>query len=119
MKVRYRGVDIFNTHIMNSYKHVQIPEVDSIVQQSPLFLLAGDFNTRPGEPLIDTFYSQWFEIDADSEYTFPRQPSMDPKKIDYVWTNRPPVSRGADVVDAFFSKHRMVKGVVTHWVWTD
>jgi hypothetical protein len=118
MKVRYRGVDIFNTHILNSNKKVQIPEVDKVVQQSPLFLLAGDFNTRPGEPLIETFYDRWFEIDVDREYTYPLRPSLDPRKIDYVWTNRQPVSRWADVIDAFFSNHRLIKGYFTHWVWT-
>ena len=118
MKVHYIGFDIFNTHIKNSYKTHQIPEVASVVERSPRILLAGDFNTRPGEPLIDEFYRRWFEIDLESEYTYPRWPSMDPKKIDYLWTNRPPALRSADVVDAFFSNHRMVKGVFAHWIWS-
>jgi hypothetical protein len=117
MKVHYLGFDIFNTHVKNGYKTVQIPEVVGVVEQSARFILAGDFNTRPGEALIDEFYRRWFEIDTDAEHTHPLLPSMDPKKIDYVWTSHQPVFRWGDVVDATFSNHRMLKGVFVHRIW--
>lgn len=126
MRVHYAGVDIFNTHIRDYSKTDHLPRVHAFVDQSPLFLLAGDFNSQPGEPLmVATFYRDWYEADYDDrEYTIgPRNCAFSDfdclvrrKKIDYIWTNRLPISIWGDVVHSP-SNHRMVRGRVEHWIW--
>jgi endonuclease/exonuclease/phosphatase family metal-dependent hydrolase len=125
MKVYYAGLDVFNTHIRSARRKVQIPEVVAVVEQSPLFLLAGDFNTTPYETPITDFYRRWIEVDADREYTYPRRSCYawdyfclaDRKKIDYIWTNRLPIGRWGDAVNAP-SNHRMLRGIFEHFIWT-
>lgn len=126
MRVHYAGVDIFNTHIRDHSKEDHIPKVHAIVDQSPLFLLAGDFNSKPDDSLMaDTFYQEWYEIDYDDrEYTIGPRYCVFPdfacyakrKKIDYIWTNRLPSNIWGDVVHSP-SNHRMVRGLVELWIW--
>lgn len=125
MRVRYSGADIFNTHIRNYSREDHIPKVLATVEQSSTFILAGDFNTEPTEPLMaDNFYRRWYEVDWED-----REPTIGPlacgdfdldcywrrRKIDYIWTNRLPIAIWGDVVDSP-SNHHLVRGLVEHWI---
>jgi hypothetical protein len=124
MRVHYKGVDIFNTHIRCASVDAHIPKVVWRAVQSPLFLLAGDFNTRPDQPWAQYLYGlpHWYEIDYDD-----REPTIGPgkscpkpdgyagaRKIDYVWTNRLPANIWGDAV-ASPSNHGLLRGVIQHW----
>jgi hypothetical protein len=124
MKVRYAGLDIFNVHIRDASKQAHIPAVAAEVDASPLFVLAGDFNEVPHDPLmVDFFTSRFYEVDYDDrEYTIGPRSCIDAdclalrRKIDYIWTNRLPKSIWGDAVHSP-SNHRLLLGVVEHWFW--
>jgi hypothetical protein len=124
MRVSYLGVHLYNTHVRSASRTAHVPLVYAYAQQSPLFILAGDFNSTPDDPLMDDFYSEWFEADyPDNEYTIgPRTCDgiwdliclSKRRKIDYIWTNRRPLSVWGDALHSP-SNHRLVRGRIKHW----
>jgi endonuclease/exonuclease/phosphatase family metal-dependent hydrolase len=110
MKVHYRGLDIFNTHIRSHNRETQTPLVVEVVKASPLAVLAGDFNASPEEPDIVKRYEKWFEVDFDREYTYV-QKNGEHRKIDYIWVTRKPIYIWGDAQNSP-SNHPLLRGVI-------
>ncbi len=107
MKVRYKGVDIFNTHIKNGRKVSHAQVVVERVQKSPLAVLAGDFNADPTETHIRALYRRvWHEVDFELE------PTLGSRKIDYIWVIGHPTQLWGDASDSP-SNHHALWGVIT------
>jgi endonuclease/exonuclease/phosphatase family metal-dependent hydrolase len=105
MKAHFRGVDVFNTHIRAHRRLTQTPVVVEAVEESPLAVLAGDFNATFLEPHILQLYQQWFEVDSDFERTFSN------RKIDYVWATQRPILVWGDAQNSP-SDHRLLRAVI-------
>jgi endonuclease/exonuclease/phosphatase family metal-dependent hydrolase len=105
MKVRYRGVDIYSTHIRSANSSEQTLRVQSVVEDAGgKAVVAGDFNQVPSSPRIRSLYKVWFECDPY------RQPTWQKKKYDYIWATWRPFQISGGSLDSP-SNHKLVWAV--------